>query len=444
MDVKISEISLKNIKNIINGRISFVDHDDILKVTGIYGANGSGKTSVITVLEFVRDLIFGNSISDDQYLDLFTSNRTSEITICYYIRDKKNYFVEYHIVLNKIGDDYADAKLNVLEERIRYKENKPNHRYKTLIYLNAEEQKISPQKINIEDLSSLFRYILTEAFKQQTSLLFSSLFLEFVEEHQNIKEFQHLKAMFDFLKYVQHNTFVSENNLQAMSQANIAIPMLFSTGEVQGTTAIPLSNSYRMNQNQYELSQRIIQQINQVLPTIISNLELELKVIESDFDNDGNKVYITILIAHRGEKSFPFRAESEGIKKIVSILSALIFSYNFSNVIVAIDEFDSGIFEFLLGQLLEIFNHRMKGQLIFTAHNLRPLENLDVKNIVFTTTNDEDKYIRLKNIKSSNNLRKVYLNQIQTNSKSYDLYEPTQETKIKAALRRANRVFEEE
>lgn len=444
MDVKISEIALKNIKNIANGQISFIDHDDILKVTGIYGANGSGKTSVITVLELVKDLIFGNQIANDRYLDLMANDCLSEITICYYIQAKEDYFVEYNIVLSKIGDDYANAKLNILEEKIRYKENKPYKRYKTLVCLNSEKQEVSPQKIKVEGLSSLLRYILTEAFKQQTSLLFSSLFWEFVEEHQNIKEFQHLKDVFAFLRYIQHNTFISENNLQAMSQANIAIPMLFSTGEIQGTTAIPLSNSARMNHHQYELSQRIIRQINQVLPTIISNLELELKVIESDLDNDGNKVYVTILIAHRGEKTFPFRAESEGIKKIVSILSALIFSYNFSNVIVAIDEFDSGVFEFLLGQLLDIFNHRMKGQLIFTAHNLRPLENLDVKNIVFTTTNDDNKYTRLKNIKSSNNLRRVYLNQIQTNSKDYDLYEPTQDMKIKAALRRANRVFEEE
>lgn len=35
---------------------------------------------------------------------------------------------------------------------------------------------------------------------------------------------------------------------------------------------------------------------------------------------------------------------------------------------------NGGIFEYLLGELLNIISEKGKGQLIFTSHNLRPLE----------------------------------------------------------------------
>ncbi len=64
-----------------------------------------------------------------------------------------------------------------------------------------------------------------------------------------------------------------------------------------------------------------------------------------------------------------------GIKKIVSILQLLIVVYNNPSITVAIDELDSGIFESLLGELLNIISEKGKGQLIFTSHNLRPLSD---------------------------------------------------------------------
>ncbi len=36
-----------------------------------------------------------------------------------------------------------------------------------------------------------------------------------------------------------------------------------------------------------------------------------------------------------------------------------------------IDELDAGVFEYMLGELLDIFAKSAKGQLIFTSHNLR-------------------------------------------------------------------------
>ena len=47
--------------------------------------------------------------------------------------------------------------------------------------------------------------------------------------------------------------------------------------------------------------------------------------------------------------------ESEGIIKIVSILNVLIQAFGNSSICLVIDELDAGIFEYMLGELLDIF-----------------------------------------------------------------------------------------
>ena len=112
---------------------------------------------------------------------------------------------------------------------------------------------------------------------------------------------------------------------------------------------------------------------------------------------------------------------------------------------MAIDELDSGIYEFLLGELLEVFSTGARGQIIFTSHNLRPLEILDKENIIFTTVNPENRYIRKTDIKPSNNLRDVYLRNIQVLEGEDSLYKPTNTFEIQKAFRKARKMnFESE
>ena len=58
-----------------------------------------------------------------------------------------------------------------------------------------------------------------------------------------------------------------------------------------------------------------------------------------------------------------------------------------------VDELDSGIYEYLLGECLEVMQDKAKGQLIFTSHNLRPLEILENDSLLYTTVNSENCYI---------------------------------------------------
>ena len=78
----------------------------------------------------------------------------------------------------------------------------------------------------------------------------------------------------------------------------------------------------------------------------------------------------------RNGKRLPLMCESDGIKRLISFIQLLIVSYNNPFCTLVIDEIDSGIFEYLLGELLKIVTTEGKGQMIFTSHNLRPLETI--------------------------------------------------------------------
>ena len=120
------------------------------------------------------------------------------------------------------------------------------------------------------------------------------------------------------------------------------------------------------------------------------------------------------------------------------MLHLIICVYNERTVTVAIDELDSGIFEYLLGELLKILAQGGRGQLIFTSHNLRALETLDKRFVAFTTVNPENRYVRIKNIKGTNNLRDVYYRNLILGGDDVNrLYNPTNNGRIALAMREA-------
>jgi len=159
--------------------------------------------------------------------------------------------------------------------------------------------------------------------------------------------------------------------------------------------------------------------------------------LEEQIGENGEKLIETQLLARRGENEILLQYESDGIKKLISILYTVILGFRDASVTVAIDELDSGIFEFLLGEILQMFEESGQGQLIFTSHNLRPLEVLNKKNILFTTTNEKHRYIRFKNVRANQNLRDFYFHDIVLGGQKECIYERTNPYVIRRAFKMA-------
>ena len=184
----------------------------------------------------------------------------------------------------------------------------------------------------------------------------------------------------------------------------------------------------------------IVEQINIVLYTIIPGLQVTIKNYgKQSLDNGEEGWKLELMSKREGMKEIPIRMESEGIIKIISILNALIQAFGNPSICLVIDELDSGIFEYMLGELLDIFKKSAKGQLLFTSHNLRALEMIDKESIMFSTTNPDNRYIHMKNVRESNNLRNMYIRSITLGGQSEQIYEETDSLKIARAFRKAGR-----
>ena len=116
-----------------------------------------------------------------------------------------------------------------------------------------------------------------------------------------------------------------------------------------------------------------------------------------------------MFLVKKGIK-IPLTLESTGTIKLVSLLSILIVYIQNEKAIIVIDELDIHIFEYLLAVLLETMAPLAKGQLIFTGHNLLPMEKLGKDSIIIATeSNDDIVYTFMKGISNSTNIRQKYL-----------------------------------
>ena len=212
-------------------------------------------------------------------------------------------------------------------------------------------------------------------------------------------------------------------------------PFVFKHNTNKGTIILPLNFPTFIPFSQKVLVEKIIKSMNIVLQQLIPGLTIGIKDLGTQTADNGEIESKIQLMSRNGK--IPLKNEAEGIKKIISVLQLLIVVYNQPSITVAIDELDAGIFEYLLGEILRIISEKGKGQLIFTSHNLHPLETINKNFIAFTTTNPNHRYIRLKNVKNGNNLRDFYYHDIMLGEQNEPLYETTNNAEIAFAFREA-------
>ena len=210
-------------------------------------------------------------------------------------------------------------------------------------------------------------------------------------------------------------------------------------GVSSGDIGIGLVEPFKIDNRSYETVQLVIREINIVLEKVIPGMSIGIHDYGELLLENGELGHRIELTSVKNDIIIPLACESEGIIKIISILDVLMGVYNNASMCLIIDELDAGIFEFLLGELLRIFENNAKGQIIFTSHNLRALEMMDKNSLVFSTTNPKNRYIRFQNVKNNNNLRDLYLRAITLGGQKEEIYAETDSVEINRALRRAGK-----
>lgn len=460
--VRLTDVTIENFKNVEYGLIGFCNSRKSYKasILGLYGQNGSGKTTLIDVIELLRSLLIGYPV-DEKYADYINVD-AKEIVITYQFdvsNDKKKYRVYYEITLiskqqeklqNTDMDEEESHKKVIVSSEIlsyAYEDEKTKERKAKLIDTNTTGVFVPQNKYEClvgKDSSISTELLVAKKIveKESRSFIFSRELLSAIRNNkQEDEEYQrHLLLIESLVRYGNFELFVIGSQNNGMISLN-ALPLAFKyhcgkLGTV-GKIMIPLDKTASIPEEAFSVVKNVVKNMNIVLKQLVPGLTIGVYDLGSFISDKGNKGRKIELVSLKNSKAIPLKYESDGIKKIISVLELLIAVYNQESITVAIDELDAGVFEYLLGELLRIISEKGKGQLIFTSHNLRPLETLDRGFIAFTTTNPQNRYIRLTNIKENNNLRDFYFRDIVLGEQNEEIYDATNNAEIAFAFREA-------
>lgn len=457
--VRLASLKISNIKNVRSGQIVMPNacrkqlSYKNAEILGVYGQNGSGKTAVIDTMYYLQKIMIGSTLEEElaDYID--ANDNHAEITADFNIFvEDVIYEVTYKVVLQK-----NEKRVEISRETLSCAVNKDDSRSNKTVFMDYQrsdrENLFVPKKrldevieANVENKTDLI-VARKMAEKDNCSYIFGESSREvFCRNYEN--NFKHCSEVITALfRFALKDLFVIRNTHSGVISANFLLPMAFKIEQndigMKGDFAVPLTEPVVLNEERKLLLDTIVEQINMVLFTIIPGMRIGVHNYGKQLLDSGESGYRVELVSVRENMPpIPIRMESEGIIKIISILNALIQTFGNPSICLAIDELDAGIFEYMLGELLDIINKSAKGQLIFTSHNLRALEMLDKDSIMFSTANPDRRYIRMKNVKASNNLRDTYLRGITLGGQDEVIYEETDSLRIARAFRKAGRAIQ--
>lgn len=420
--MSIKSIEIKNFKTIKDSKIEFKRN-----LSAIYGPNGTGKTAIIEVLDimksyFVNPFMKYETLKKKILKGMSIGEKNLIIDIIFSIDE-----FDYKILVE--FNKYTDDSLYVSREELSFKETNSKRKFKDIVKIVNNENLLSPE-IYIENSTKNNFDILEKSILSQieggakrfiNDFANLSSYLSLIIKYANIKDNEKVSIPEKLSLVMTHFSKIEKIFLdmviitleeQALYNLNLLIPMNIHTNKVHGTLAVnyrdSIGNIY--TEKEAEILEETVKEINSIFSTIIPNSKLSTERKITSLEGEELKVGVNIYVEREGRKLL-LDQESTGVIKLVSLLSIILYYIKDKNATVAIDEFDIHIFEYLLALFLEKVALYAKGQLIFTAHNLLPMEKLDKESIIISTK-DEKKgvsYVYLKGASVTTNLRQKYL-----------------------------------
>jgi len=315
----------------------------VLKLGLIYGANASGKTTILNALEFLRDIVLKpESNKNEQFafnpflFDNVSRTQNSVLSIEFIQNNKKYYYeVEFNqnAIVNEVLNHYNPTKANVFKR-------------------------------------------ITDLEKQFTKISFGSK----------------LKMDKTFEKTLESNTLWNNTVLGGFLKTNIESDELkdatdwflnYLTPVIYPSTS--LVNYITSKIDESEIRKADIVNVLKKADFNISNIEIEEFEEGNDKMSDSKKKGKTktdvLNLEHTIDDkkySLPFELESQGTKRYYGFAGVLSLLIN-DSIAISIDELEASLHpDLFVHFLLSFLVNSKKSQIIATTHNREILSNKDI------------------------------------------------------------------
>lgn len=423
---RLNSIKFHNFRNILDSEIHLNTKELSTPlggaIAGIYGTNGSSKSSVGYALCYLYKQVFDISPAFfhdfDNDFGICDDYVSLEYDFSYTFGDFEGIVIKFVWKKNP-----ETKKVYISEETITFKTNKKGKPYSYTVNKtdNSLEYLISDSDtkricdlflINDKMLYRLYSASIDGSYSMFLNLKNMQAIITYLQENKPGYNPQHaylssfvIGALFSSTAFIMPDSYgASITNNLFLSYGNKETPLSALNKDKSGVIIA--------NEQQIKAIENIISISNKFMRKVVSDFEVALDKQLLETTADGVKNYRVQFMSNKKEGSFLFENESEGIKRLFNIAVSLARCMNEPDFIVFIDEFDEGVFEVLYGDIINALNKQCMGQLIFTSHNLRPLEVLNYKNFIFSTLNPKNRFVTLKGVKPQNNLRDIYIRKI--------------------------------
>lgn len=464
--IRLQRVTIKNYKGVEHGLIllnagtgkPFGPAGEEADIIGLYGPNGSGKTTFIEALSIFRRLASGSRLVGDYAMHIERGADCSEFEYVFDYQDVNDdhLTIFYSFKIRAVAEDEDEwtddatpspedmrsitggLRTVVFDEVIRASgrlDGEPLGKkgIKQDVIDSSESVSTFVPDVKRNEIVGESPDVIAALMKNKARALDASASFVFMRSNFALYKAmgsKYYRMLFMIRYYARRYFQVIDAQESGLLRMNILLPL--QTRE--GVIPLNIREDTEVSEAGYDALCEVFESNNVVLNALVPGLSMELVVTSSTVMKDGRPGKKVHVMVRRGDVVLPFRHESDGIKRLISMVATLCAAFNEKSFTIAIDELDSGIFEYLLGELLQAFQDGGVGQLIFTSHNLRPLEVIDKKFLWFTTTNPEKRYIKLKGIKRNNNLRNTYFRELILNDQDEQLYESVQRNRIISAF----------
>jgi AAA15 family ATPase/GTPase len=356
---------VRNYKRFTHHIYKFSENLSILKTSGIYGANGSGKTNLFKALYFIKQLSdnteYLNTIECNKIFSPFRLNKENENLdskfIIDFISDNKIYIYEIHINFNLRKVTFEKLiKVNEENEEIIFTRRSQDDKTQLDFPLNDEFHQLKEILSGIIPTYSTF--LSFDLFKNDNLTSVRNWFNEKLQFLFPVYEFS------DIAYILSKKSEYSDLANEILKYSNTGINNL-------KIEKVPV-DIYLGTENKEQIRHivQILQDKNyHPFKDSLNNYCTAIK-------DENNKVFILKLVCmhldvNNEEVPFDLDQESRGTIVLLHLIPALVLSYG-EGVNYFIDDINTSLHPNLLKEIInQYLNHNLgaaKGQLIFNSH----------------------------------------------------------------------------